>query len=93
MRITSRGQVTIPIELRERLRLLPGTEVDIEQDGDTLRLRRCGAPRDASRGAIAVARLRGLADIRTSTDEILALTRSDAFDRRTPEPERADKFK
>ena len=32
MRITSKGQVTIPIELREKAGLLPGTEVDLELD-------------------------------------------------------------
>ena len=33
MRITSKGQVTIPHEIRERAGLLPHTEVDLEFDG------------------------------------------------------------
>ncbi len=34
MRITSRGQVTIPVEIREQLGLLPGTDVEFEVKGD-----------------------------------------------------------
>jgi AbrB family looped-hinge helix DNA binding protein len=33
MRITSKGQVTIPVEIREQAGLLPGTDVDFERDG------------------------------------------------------------
>ena len=36
MRITDKGQVTIPIAVREQLGLLPGTEVDFVVDGDAL---------------------------------------------------------
>ena len=32
MRITSKGQVTMPIEIRERLGLLPNSEVEFEVD-------------------------------------------------------------
>jgi AbrB family looped-hinge helix DNA binding protein len=38
MRITSKGQITIPVEIRERAGLLPGTEVDVELDGNTVRI-------------------------------------------------------
>src|SRR5438034_2161395 len=49
MRITSKGQVTIPIEVRERLGLLPDTDVDFVVDGDGARIvRRPG--RGESRG-------------------------------------------
>jgi AbrB family looped-hinge helix DNA binding protein len=74
MRITSKGQVTIPVEIRERLGLLPDTEVEFEVHGDFARLRRAPAKR-AGRGANVVARLRGRADVKMTTDEILALTR------------------
>ena len=33
MRITSKGQVTIPVEIREKAGLLPNTEVEFELDG------------------------------------------------------------
>ena len=38
MRITTKGQITIPIEIRERLGLLPWSEVAFELDGDGVRL-------------------------------------------------------
>lgn len=45
MRITAKGQVTIPQEIRKRLGLLPNTEVIFEVDGSAARLRR--APKQA----------------------------------------------
>jgi AbrB family looped-hinge helix DNA binding protein len=38
MRITSKGQVTIPVEIREKAGLLPGTEVDFALDGEGVRI-------------------------------------------------------
>ena len=38
MRITSKGQVTIPIEIRERAGLLPQTEVEFTFDGNAVRI-------------------------------------------------------
>ncbi|MFL5361280.1 MAG: AbrB/MazE/SpoVT family DNA-binding domain-containing protein [Myxococcales bacterium] len=76
MRITSKGQVTIPIEIREKAGLLPNTEVEFEPEGKAVRIRRAKASRQRGRGAAAVSRLRGSATVRMSTEEILALTRS-----------------
>ncbi len=76
MRITSKGQVTIPIDVREKLGLLPNTEVEFSVRGNWARLIKIPTQRARSRGAELVARLRGSADARMSTDEILALTRS-----------------
>ena len=75
MKITSKGQVTIPIEIREKLGLLPDTEVEFEIDGNAVRITRAMHVR-LSRGRRAVAGLRGSATIRMSTDEIMALTRN-----------------
>ncbi len=75
MRITSKGQVTIPIEVREKLGLLPNTEVAIEVHGNTARIVKAARQRGAGRGANLLAGLRGKADVRMTTDEILALTR------------------
>jgi len=74
VRITSKGQVTIPQEIREKLGLLPHTEVMFEIDGTAVRIRRVGK-REAGRGRRLVERMRGRSDIRMSTDEIMALTR------------------
>ena len=75
MRITSKGQVTIPVAIREQAGLLPDTEVDFEFDGKVVRLVRSEARRTTSRGARVIAHLRGRGDVRMSTDAIMTLTR------------------
>jgi AbrB family looped-hinge helix DNA binding protein len=77
MRITSKGQVTIPAEIREQAGLLPGTDVDFERHGQTVRIVRAKTKKKNSRGARIVARLRGSGDIKMTTDEIMALMRGD----------------
>ena len=73
MRLTSKGQVTIPLEIREQLGLLPHTEVEFEIDGDAVRVRKARQSRE--RGRRLVERMRGRGTRRLTTDEILALTR------------------
>lgn len=75
MRITSKGQVTIPVELRESVGLLPDTEVTFERDGDGVRITKAKIRKKTGRGARFVARLRGTGDVKMTTDEIMALTR------------------
>ncbi len=75
MRVTSKGQVTIPVEIREKAGLLPHTEVEFQLDAKGVRIRRVKSPRREGRGAAAVERLRGRATVKMSTDEIMALTR------------------
>ena len=75
MRVTEKGQVTIPKALRDALRLGPGTEVEfVQADGAVLVRRAEGAP---TRGRLLVDRLRGQGDIAMTTDEIMALTRGE----------------
>jgi AbrB family looped-hinge helix DNA binding protein len=74
MRITSNGQVTIPQDIRGRLGLLPGTEVEFEISGESVRLRKARQSR-GDRGRTVVNALRGTATTRMSTKEIIALTR------------------
>jgi antitoxin PrlF len=74
MRVTSKGQVTIPAHIRERFGLLPDTEVEFVVEGDTVKIVRAANARE-TRGDRVVRRLRGRAVSRLSTDEILALTR------------------
>ena len=57
MRITSKGQVTIPQWVREELGLLPNCEVEFEVVGDSVRVRKARASR--RRGDAIVDRLRG----------------------------------
>jgi AbrB family looped-hinge helix DNA binding protein len=77
MRITSKGQVTIPAEIREQAGLLPHTEVDFKYDGKTVRLVRSKKSGKDGRGARLVAHLRGRGDVDMTTDAIMALTRGE----------------
>lgn len=79
MRITSKGQVTIPQYVRERAGLLPHTEVDFVVEGDGVRIVKAPHSLGPSRGAMAVNRLRrGAGRVSMSTDEIMALTRGES---------------
>jgi AbrB family looped-hinge helix DNA binding protein len=62
MKITAKGQVTIPQAVRDRLGLQPGTSVEFEVEG-------------GGRGPSLIARMRGSATSRMTTDQIMALTR------------------
>jgi AbrB family looped-hinge helix DNA binding protein len=77
MRITSKGQVTIPVGIREKAGLLPGTEVDFEIVDDSVRIVRAKAPKGETRGERAVRLLRGSGSGKMTTDEIMALTRGE----------------
>lgn len=75
VRVTIKGQVTIPQEIRERHGFLPGTEVRFVEHGGVVRLIKDGD--DPTRGRALVARMRGRAQTRMTTDEIMALTRGE----------------
>jgi AbrB family looped-hinge helix DNA binding protein len=75
MKITTKGQVTIPQHIRERLGLLPNTEVDFEMHEDGVMLKKAKASQ--RRGRSLIEHMRGRADTGLSTDEIMALTRGD----------------
>src|SRR5213083_2676920 len=59
MRMTSKGQVTIPIEMREKLGLFPNVEVEFHIDRDSVRIRKARGKK--TRGRLIVERLRGSA--------------------------------
>ena len=75
MRITSKGQVTIPVEIRDRLGLLPNSEVEFQVEGNTVRIRRARSGRKHGRGRSIVEHLRGKATTKLTTEQIMALTR------------------
>jgi len=78
MRITSKGQVTIPVAIRERFGLMPETEVEFAIEGERVFLRAGGRGRKETRGERAVRLLREAgrkSRIKLSTDEIMAMTR------------------
>lgn len=72
MRVTAKGQVTIPQSIRDQLGIQPGAEVAFEVDGDAVRVVKTA---DSRRGERLVDRLRGSGHGRMSTDELMALTR------------------
>jgi AbrB family looped-hinge helix DNA binding protein len=77
MKVTSKGQVTIPKDLREEFGLLPGTEVEFVRVAGEIRVRKL--PHGRTRGDEIVERLRRSSggDIPLSTDEIMKLTRGE----------------
>jgi AbrB family looped-hinge helix DNA binding protein len=72
MRITSKGQVTIPIAMRRKIGLLPDTEVEFSMSKDAVILRKA---KGSSRGLRLLRAMRGKASTRLTTDQIMMLTR------------------
>jgi len=65
--------VTIPQAIREKMGLLPDTEVEFEVERNKVILRK--AKSRSSRGKEIIARMKGKATVTMSTDEIMSLTR------------------
>ena len=72
--VTSKGQVTIPKPIRDRLGIEPGNAVDFQlaPDGRIVLIKI-----DGGRPASRFAGLRGCAGAGLSTEEIMALTRGE----------------
>jgi len=75
MRVTSKGQVTIPREIRDRMGIMPQSEVEFMVEEGQVIMRKVRSSK--SRGGQLVRRLRGQATVRMTTDQIMALTRGD----------------
>jgi AbrB family looped-hinge helix DNA binding protein len=74
MRVTTKGQVTIPQEIREKLGITPAVEVDFIEEKDRIYLmKREGQAKRTHK----FSKLRGIAYVKMTTDEIMALTRGD----------------
>ncbi|MFH0784555.1 MAG: AbrB/MazE/SpoVT family DNA-binding domain-containing protein [Pseudomonadota bacterium] len=73
MKITSKGQVTIPVDVREQMGFFPNSEVEFVVQGNVVILQKATASKD--RGKKIIERMRGRATVRMSTDDIMALTR------------------
>ena len=77
--LTSKGQVTIPKHIRDALQLLPGAAVEFAVNaGGEVVLQPAGLPR--KKGAPRKDRfdaVRGRADVRWRTDELMELLRAD----------------
>ena len=72
MRVTTKGQVTIPQDIREKLGIFPSVEVDfIEEKGRVYIVKKPGQGTDTLR----FNKLRGTATVKMTTDQIMSLTR------------------
>lgn len=75
MRLNSKGQVTIPAELRHKLGLHEGDELDVVEEGEKLTIvRRADGE---TRGTRLVRQMRGRATTDLTTDELMALLRGE----------------
>lgn len=73
MRVSEKGQVTIPKALRDALGIGAGSQVEFERADETIVIRKSAD--GPTRGAALAERLRGRGDVVMTTDEIMALTR------------------
>jgi AbrB family looped-hinge helix DNA binding protein len=75
--LTSKGQVTIPKQIRDALNLAPGCSVDfaVNQDGDVV-IHKVGARTSRKRDRFEAAR--GKADVKWRTGDLMALLRGGA---------------
>lgn len=74
MRVTIKGQVTIPEHIREKLGIRPQSEVDfIEERGRVYLVKKVNKTSRQNR----FRRFRGIATVKMATDEIMALTRGE----------------
>ena len=72
MRVTTKGQVTIPQDIREKLGITPHSEIEFcEENGRVYLIKKSDGLSRANR----FRRFRGIATVKMSTDEIMSLTR------------------
>lgn len=75
MKLRSKGQLTVPVEVREHLGLHEGDEVEFVIHGNVVQLTR--AQSSQSHGRRVASRLRGRGSSGMSTDEIMDLLRGE----------------
>jgi AbrB family looped-hinge helix DNA binding protein len=74
MRVTTKGQVTIPQHIREKLGIVPATDIEFVEEKDRVYIvKKQGQGNRKNK----FRNLRGVATVRMTTDEIMALTRQD----------------
>jgi len=73
VKVTTKGQVTIPIEIREELGIYPGSDVEFQIDHGVAKL--ILIRKAPSGGTRLVEHMRGRATVKLTTAEIMALTR------------------
>ncbi|MEY3897966.1 MAG: hypothetical protein RLZZ214_3487 [Verrucomicrobiota bacterium] len=78
MKVTEKGQITIPLALRERFNLRPGTEVEFIAGQQALEIKP-RASMETSRKAfdLWLSKAAGSAQPGMTTDELMAITRGE----------------
>ena len=71
MRVTTKGQVTIQINVREILGIMPKTDIDFKEDNGKFYIVKISKPKKTRQ----FSKFRGIATAKMTTDEILNLTR------------------
>jgi len=79
MRITSKGQVTIPIEIREQFGFLPHSEVEFVIEGDQVVVRKATSSGESFADRL-IRHMSGAGTGDMTTDEIMELTRGEDWD-------------
>ena len=77
MRLTTKGQITIPMEIREKLGLLPWTEVEFTLDGDGVRVTKKKDVKSRGRRLLDAMRRAPRPKPGLTTNQLMALTRGD----------------
>ena len=77
MRMTVKGQVTIPQEIRDRLGLHANSEVEFDVVGDSVRIRKARGKGQKGRGQRLLDLMRRAPKPSLTTDELMALTRGE----------------
>ncbi len=71
MRVTTKGQVTIPRNIRVSLGIVPETDIDFKEENGRFYIVKNSKPKSSSK----FTKFRGIATAKMTTDEILSLTR------------------
>jgi len=77
MKVTSKGQITIPKALRVRIGLPPGTDVEVIVEGDDVLIQPLQRPASDDEVKVWIERFAGSGTMNTTTDEIMRMTRGD----------------
>jgi AbrB family looped-hinge helix DNA binding protein len=72
MKVTSKGQVTIPQSIRDKAGIRPGSEVEFQIIKGEILVKKSKA---TDPGKAAVDRMIGKGDVKLTTDQIMKLTR------------------
>lgn len=74
MRVTTKGQVTIPQYIRDKMMIGPSTEIEFVEEADRVYIVKKKNGNDSFH---KFSKLRGIGTVKMTTEEIMTLTRAD----------------